>query len=32
MVRIEILMVELIRLKFSGMFYHVNWYAVTDTL
>jgi hypothetical protein len=32
MVRIEILMVELIRLKLSGMFYHVDWYAVTDTL
>jgi hypothetical protein len=32
MVRFEILMVELIRFKCSGMFYHVNWYVVTDVL
>jgi len=25
-------MVELISFKCSGMFYHVDWYAVTDTL
>jgi len=28
----KILTVELIRLKLSGMFYHIDCYAVTDTL
>jgi hypothetical protein len=32
MARFEILMVELIRFKCSGIFQHVHWYAVTDTL
>jgi hypothetical protein len=32
MARFEILMVELISYKLSGMFYHVDWYAVPDNL
>jgi len=30
--RFEILMVEMIRFKCRGMFHHIDWYVVSDTL